>query len=485
MADLTTRTVRGAAWTLSVGLGSRALGLVGTLLLARFMAPQEYGEVMAAAIVTTTAFGVSTLGVGIYVLTNRELTPSQSFHATCWFLATGAVALGIVWAGSAPIGRWLDAPRLPQTISVFVAAAWLDRLAFLPERMLIRRLRFRWLSLGRGAGELAFTGVSVGLASAGYGAQAIVWGFFSRAAVHAVAILLGVNWREWLEPHRLEGATLLPIIRSGITVSLAGTASLLMRRWDNLVVSGFFGNATMGAYNYAYNLADTPAVAIGEQISDVVAASFPHVEGEKRQEAAVRACTMTSLLMFPLAFGLGAVSDAVVRTFFDAKWANVGPMLLILSIVSAPRPMANILHAYFFAAKRNRVVLILEWLSLGILLAGMATIGQLGILWMCGAVGAMFVIRTLLLMLVIQRLDRLALRRFLVPLLRPLLVCVAMVAAIIALRPAIDSLRPVFQLAIEVALGAAVYLLGAALVFRSEASEFIALLSSAIRRKRG
>lgn len=485
MADLTTRTVQGAAWTLSVSLGSRVIGLVGTLLLARYLVPQEYGEVMAAAIVTTTAFGVTTLGVGIYVLTMKDLTRSQSFHATCWFLATGALALGIVWAASVPIGHWLEAPNLPQYMPLFIAAAWLDRLAFLPERMLIRKLKFRWLSLGRGAGELAFTALSVGLASLGYGAMAIVWGYLGRAALHAVAILVGVHWREWLEPHPLNRKTLYPIIRSGVAVSIAGVATFLMRRWDNLLVSAFFGNATMGSYNYAYNLADTPAVAIGEQISDVVAASFPHAEGEKRQAAAVRACTMTSLVMFPLAFGLGAVSDTVVQTFFDAKWASVGAMLLILSIVSAPRPMANILQAYFFAGQRMRVVMILEWLSLGILLAGIATIGRIGILWTCGAVGAMFVLRTLLLMVVIERLDGVRLRRFLLPLVRPLLVCVAMVAAIIAIRPAITSLRPALRLGIEVALGGAVYLTGALVVFGNESMEFIALVKSAIRRKRG
>lgn len=484
MADLTTRTIRGVAWTLSTGLGSRAIGLVGTLLLARFLVPQEYGEVMAGAIVTTTAFGVTTLGVGIYVLNTRDLTRSQSFHATCWFLATGAVAFGIVWAASGAIGTWLDAPMLPEVMPVFVAAGWLDRLAFLPERMLIRKLRFRWLSLGRGAGELAFTGISVGMASAGYGAQSIVWGYFARAAVHAVAILVGVPWREWLEPHPLERETFVQIIRSGVPVSIAGIASFLMRRWDNLLVSAFFGNATMGSYNYAYNLADTPAVVIGEQISDVVAASFPHADGEKRQNAVVRACTMTSLVMFPLAFGLGAVSETVVQTFFDAKWASVGAMLLVLSIVSAPRPMANILHAYLFAGHRMRIVMFFEWLSLGILVAGIATIGRIGILWTCGAVGAMFTIRTLMLMVVIHRLDGIQVRRFLLPLVRPVMVCVVMVAVIVIMRPTIASLPPVARLGLEVAVGGVVYLIGAALIFRSESSEFIALLRSAIARKR-
>jgi PST family polysaccharide transporter len=32
-------TVRGALWTISSGIGSRAIGLIGTLIITRFVAP--------------------------------------------------------------------------------------------------------------------------------------------------------------------------------------------------------------------------------------------------------------------------------------------------------------------------------------------------------------------------------------------------------------------------------------------------------------
>jgi O-antigen/teichoic acid export membrane protein len=88
--------------------------------------------------------------------------------------------------------------------------------------------------------------------------MAIVWGSVARSGLRFVAIIAAVGWREWLEPHRLHLATLMKIIRTGVTISVAGIATLLQRRGDNLLVSVFFGNATMGAYNFAYNLADTP-----------------------------------------------------------------------------------------------------------------------------------------------------------------------------------------------------------------------------------
>jgi PST family polysaccharide transporter len=481
--SLTARTIRGVAWTLPTSLATRVIGLVGTLLLARWVAPDEYGVVTAASIATLTAFSVTTFGVGIYLLSNRDLSRADIFHATCWFVSTGVVALAIVWALSEPLGAWLDAPTLGRFMPVLVASVLLDRVAFVPERMLLRKLQFGRLSVARAAGELTYTAVSLALAISGHGAMSIAWGSLARAGVRSMIMVSGVGWREWLEPHRLRLATLAKVVRSGVSVSVTSIAQFLMRRWDNLLISALFGNAAMGAYNLAYNLADTPAVAVGEQMSDVVAASFPHAEPRKRQDALVRACLMISLVMFPLAFGLGAVAETAAEAFLDRKWAAVGPMLAFLAMLSAPRPMAQIVQSYFYAGQRLRVVPSLEWMSLGIMMAGIATIGRLGILWACGAVGVAFLVRTLALLIAVHRIDGIPLRRFVVPLLRPLAACVLMVAAILVARPGLAGLGPLIRLVVEVALGAAVYLAGARLIFRSAAVEFLGLVRSGIAAK--
>ena len=482
--SLTTRTVRGAAWTLSTTLGSRVAGLIGTLILARFLAPAEYGEITVAVTVTVTAFTVTTVGVGVYMLSNRDLTRAEAFHASCWFLATGIAAQAFVWALDGPIGRSFDAPNLGRYMPFFVASAVLDRITFLPERMLIRKLQFRWTSLSRAAGELVFTVLSLVLAWRGFGVMSIAWAYLARAALRFFAIVPAVSWREWLEPHRLHRQTFAKIIDSGVKISIAGVASFLMRRWDNLLVSWFYGNATMGAYNYAYNLADTPAVALGEQMSDVVAASFPHAEGAKRQAALVRACTMISIVMFPLAFGLGGVAETVGHAFFDKKWAGVGPMLMVLSALSAPRPMAQIVQAYFYAGQRMRVVAWLEWFSLGLLMGGIATIGRVGVLWTCGVVGVVFTLRTLSLMWAVTLIDGVPLRRFLLPLARPFVACVLMVLVIVLVRPSLYGLSPILRLFVEISLGAAVYLAGALFIFRDLARDFVDLIRTSFSRRK-
>ena len=62
--------------------------------------------------------------------------------------------------------------------------------------------------------------------------------------------------------------------RFGAPVSLGQTINFAIRRWDNLVVSSLHGPAAVGAYNLAYNLADIPAVQIGEQVTEALQVGF-------------------------------------------------------------------------------------------------------------------------------------------------------------------------------------------------------------------
>jgi PST family polysaccharide transporter len=455
---------------------------VGTLLLTRYLAPAEYGEVTAAAIAALTANGVTTFGVGTYLVAHGEIPRRDAFHVTSWFLATGLIAVVALLTLGGPLGTWSDA-RLERFVPWFAASVVLDRVAYVPERILVRRLRFRWLSLARSAAEVAYSGVSLAGAMLGAGAVAVAWGAVARSALRFAAIVPAVDWRDWLEPHRLRLTTMKGIVRYGADVSVAAVANVLLRRWDNMLVSRYFGPAAMGAYNYAYNLADTPATAVGEQMVDVVGASFPHVEPQGRADALLHAWTMTALVMLPLAFGLGSVAETVVQTFLDERWHDVGAMMALLAAVAATRPLAELLRSYLYACERPRVVAWLEWMGLGALVVALATVGRTGIGWACVSVSSAFALRLLASLGAVRRVDGIPLARFLRPLVGPLASCAAMAAAIALARPALRGATPVVRLTVEVILGAMVYVSGALLLFRASARDLLGLARSALGRR--
>lgn len=474
--------IRSAAWSLPANVISRAIGLCGTLLLARYLTPNEYGVGLAAAVAVATASTVTTFGVGMYLVADPGMSRAATFHASCWFLATGVAAVALTMALGDPLGEWSGAQGFAGLLPVLIAAALVERVVYLPERILARQLQFRWVSVARTAGELSYTIVTVAVAALGGGAIAIAWGSLARAVARFACIVPAVSLAEWLEPHRLRLAIFRRIVGYGLTFTITSIATFGLRRWDNLLISRYFGTGVMGAYNYAYNLADTPSTAVGDQICDILAASFPRLDRERRAKALVHACTMIAMIVFPLSIGLAVVAATVVETFFDPRWSHVGSMLICLAALSAARPLASIFGAYCFTSGRHRTVAWLEWASLFGVVGAISSIGTTDVNWTCAGISAVFVLRTLAIMWLVTRQDPIQMSEFLRPMSRALAASLVMAAGVSAARPMLEGWVPHIRLLVEVALGAAIYIGSAWVVARSSCRELLDAMRSAFGR---
>ncbi len=486
MRSLATRAIRGVAWTIATSLGSRALGMIGTLLLVRWVAPEEYGVVGVAAVVMMTASQVSTLGAGVYVIAHPSAGRAVAFHATVIHLVLGLLVLGGTLAVGPWLAPWFDAPALMRFLPGMALSVLLDRVTFMPERVLARDLRFGRRAAARSVGELAYTFVSVGAAVAGAGGMAVVWGNLARSALRMIVMVASVDRREWIEPHPISGPTLRTLSSYGSVILVGASCQFGCRYWDNAMVAHLFGPAVMSAYQLAYNLADVPAVQVGEHVGDVLLPSFVRMEPELRPAALLRSMALLGLLVFPLAVGLGAVSSTVGDVLFPKQWAGVGGMLMLLSGLSVPRPVAGALAAYLVARDRTRPLMLLDAAQLALLLGGIATVGALGPLWTCGVVGVVFAARAIANMWLVRAVDGIPIRRFLARLAPPLAACIPLVAGVLAARWGLARAGVggrVLPLLGEVAGGAAGYTFGALVIARTATRDLLDLTRRTLLRR--
>ena len=474
--------VRGAAWSVVAGIIARALGLVGTLLLVRELLPSDYGVVCAASAVVSSAMQFSTLGLGVYLIAQPRLRRSAVVHSTVIHVVLGLLTLAVTSALAPAIGRFFDAPSITRYVPGLVVAALFDRVAYVPERLLMRDLRFRLVGLSRSAGELAYTVVSVATALRGWGGYAVVAGNLARSLTRSLVFIAATDRREWIAFLPLHVRTLAAIAGYGTAVSVGATAGFAARRWDNLLVSRYYGPSVMGTYNLAYNLADIPAVQIGEQITDVLFASLAATPPVERPAMLMRAIRLLSLVMFPLAIGLGAIAPTVSATFFTQRWHDVGPLLMVLSALSIPRPIGLALTSYLQAERRPVTVMLLEILTLVVLLGAMVVVGARGVLWSCGAVSVAFAVRTLVSMMIVHRREGIPMSALLGPQLAPLLACVPMVLVILGARRIVHMLDMGARgvgLCVELLAGTVAFVLAALVIARSASRELIGLVRRA------
>ncbi|WP_437897972.1 oligosaccharide flippase family protein [Sorangium sp. So ce124] len=487
---LARKAVLGAVWTIATGLGSRVLGLIGTLVLTRFIAPDVYGEVSAASVVIMTAHFMSSLGTGQFIASRPNLDRQMVFNATVYFHVAGLVAIAAVYLLREPIAVHLvGAPGMLQFMPGLILAMFIDRIWYVPDRLLIREMRFRSVSLRNAAGELTYTAASVSLAMLGWGGNAIVVATLLRAVVRVVTTVPAVKLSEWLTPSPLSGEKARELFAFGIPLNFGSLANFGASKWDNLVMIRLFGEQVGGLYNLAWNLADIPASQVGERIGDVLVPSFAKLEPEQRKAALVRALTLLALLIFPLAVGLGAVAPTILNdTFFNEAWEPAGPLLAVLSALGVTRPIGWVLSSYMQVYGRTRTIMVLEWLKVAAIVGGIALLGTIGgVLWACAGVGVAFGVHALASLWVVKRADGVPYMRLLRPLVRPLLACLPMVAAVLAVRYGMESLHGLprgCRLGAEVVVGGLAFVASALVIARQASRDFLQLAREAVRRRR-
>ena len=474
------KTVRGIAWSVAANLGSRGVGLIGTLLLARYLDPGDYGEVMAASVVASTAQSFSNLGLGQYLVVRPQSDSRVLFHVTFYstILCGGALVLGL--ALGPKIGPIFRVTQIMRYLPLLSAVTLLDRISSVPERLLYRDLNFKLVSLNNACGDLAYTAVSLALVTR-TGGMSIVWGNVARSLLLAAVIFKVSGRAGWLEPVPISRDVTRQIFSFGMRLTLGNWAGFLARRWDNLLTSRYFGPAVMGAYNYAYNLANVPALQVGEQIGDVLLPSFGHLEGDSKRNAFLRSTGLLALLDFPLAVGLGAIAPTLVSVVFNSHWHSVGPMLVILSTLSLAYPLGYAAGCYLQAAGRPMLLSYLEIGKAVLLFGAIIALGPLGPLWVCAAVAAAYGIHAVVSLWMVQLADGVPFRSSLGGLLPPFLACVPLVIGVLAVRVGLHRQDPL-GLGLEILAGIIGYLVGALLFARAQSRDFVALARKFLRR---
>jgi lipopolysaccharide exporter len=480
------KVVRGSLLLIVMGILSRALGVVGTLVLTHLLAPDAYGEVSDATVVAFTINMVANVGVGVYVIAHPQSTREELFHATLMHVALGVLLLAPLPLVGPALGRALGAPTMYRYLPGLMLTVLLERFITIPDRILVREMRFGTVSVQRAAGEILYTLVSVGGAAFGLGAMAVVAGNVARSGSRVLLLFRVVEWRQWLSPCRLRWETCRRIVRFGIPISVGNILGFALRRWDNLVVSRLHGASAVGAYNLAYNLADIPAVQVGEQITDALQVTFTGDTERDPLGRLLRSLGVLALVMTPLAVGLGAVAPTLTALLLDRRWTEVGPMLVWLSVISFPRPLSGAVASYMQVRHRRRAYLALELFTLVTLLATLLTLGRLSPVFACIAVGATFVLRLFAAGLLLRWIDGVSLWSFFSPQLPPLVAAAVMAAAVTGTRMALARVGApnVASLVVQVAAGAVTYAAAAFVVARRTSREVLNLVRGVMARRR-
>ncbi len=485
--SLARKAARGALWTVISSIGGRAVGVLGTLVMTRFLGTKEIGEVADAVVLVMSANWITIWGFGQYaVVKGRGADAAEvTWHATVAYFVLGAISLGAMALFGGRLVSYFGAPDAAGYIPWLCLAFFLQRMKAIPERVLTRNMNFRASGLALMFGEMVYTIAAVGFALLGMGGMAIVMANIVQAVV-VLAIILGASGiASWATPTPLRMARIKDMLKFGVPLALQNVAHQASRFWDRPMISYYLGTGAVGVYNMAYNLADIPAIQVGEQIALVLMPSMAELPRERRAEALERSSALLSLIIFPLAVGLGLISYPLISLLLPHNdWQDVAPLLSVLACLSVFRPITWVISAYLEAESKTNRLMLLELAKLALLLILIAVLQPFGLRAAAAAVGIAFGLTSVAAVAMVVR-EGPSTRRILVGFFQPFVACCVMALAVFASYQLLDLLgveHVAVQLVVMIAVGSVAYVVAALIIARESSRDLLHLLKKALKR---
>jgi lipopolysaccharide exporter len=462
--ELHAKTMHGLRWTVIGRPATQVLLLGSMIVLARLVAPVEFGRFAVAAIVGSLA-GIPIAGVGAALVQRRTVTREHLQAGFALALLTGLALAALSLVAATTIVAPLVDAKTAELVQIATPLCLIVAVGTVPSALLQRRLAIRRLAVINFVGALVRVGASIGMALAGMGALALVLGVMAGELVEAGAMWI---WAP-APPPRLRRDATRELWGYGRPASLAAASWVGFLNCDYAIVAARLGALQAGLYFRAY----TMGVEYQKKVSVVMTTvGFP-VLARTRDAGELsalrgRMVRLLTTVLFPLLVLLAVEAPVLIPWLYGSRWDAAIVPTQILALGGASTLVIDAAGSTLMASGRPRALQGFGWAHFGAYGLAVLIVAPLGIVAVAIAAA---VVHTLFLLvayvLLLHGSGERPLRRLWDDI-EPAVVCCAALAAVavpasLALNAA--HVEPVPYLAAVSLLGGGGYLLSLRIFF--------------------
>jgi O-antigen/teichoic acid export membrane protein len=339
---------------------SIVIGFVMTIIVARLLAPEDFGlfSIAMSFVAFTQIF--RDFGVGNYLVQARHLTDQELQSAFTALLVTSALcALALLLATPGIVALYGD-ERFERLMPLFAVNLMLGPFSIVGTSLLRRKLAFGTLAgislLGTAVNFVAV----VALTSLGYGVMSLAWATLASSVTIVVTVLIvqpcfeifRISLRGWKAPFQF-----------GMVSTATAILNVAYEYLPQLVIGRSLGLASVGLFGRATSLCQLPDRLVISTLSPVLlpALSQQVRDGVHLKPSFLFALSHMSALQWPILLCLALLAEPAVLILYGEQWREVAPLVRIMALAALVMFPAFMTYPTLVALGRVRDTL---WMSL-------------------------------------------------------------------------------------------------------------------------
>lgn len=349
-SDVIQRTTRGVVSLGGGQVAAQILNIGGMLLLARVLAPAEFGLVAILTFLLALLTAIGDLGLGMSLVRRPQEPTEAEYRTVASFQQTVAGGVVLVACAATPlVVREYGLPRSDWWLLPMMAGAILaDSVRFLPLARLERRLAFPQIGAVEVAQAIAFNGVLLPLAMRPeFRGQSFPIAVLARSITGALlAISLGPRSRGW----GWDWPSVKPFLAFGLPYQGVNVITVARNSIVPVFVGLLLGRAAVGRLAWAVMVAGFPLTGL-ILFQRLYVGSFGRLQQHPAElrEFVRRLVAVAHGVVAPLAVVTLVLIDPIVRLAFGTVWLSAVPLVfwLWLGCLAIPTlaPLTGLLHA--------------------------------------------------------------------------------------------------------------------------------------------
>lgn len=378
--SLKEKTIKGSVSTVAGQFVQFSLQMASVTILARLIAPEEYGKFAIATAISSILAIFASGGLSAATMQKPKLTQKESSSMFWLNVGLGFLLFLALCAAGPVVNLIYKDPDYYLIMPLLGFTAFVTSFSVQKKAILTREMKFGRIALANVISQLVGVSAAIFMGFRGFGIWALLAHSVIAAITHNIVTYFSSPWKP---SFTYDHSVAKPMIKFGASVMLSKAMDASIKGLDTILLGAFFGSAVVGIYNRAQNILKIPLRKFINPIANVArAAIFRTSTDQQRFENGTYAIiSLISVTSGFIVVGAISVAEPAILLLLGDQWIACIPLFMILSPSAFIEPTASFLSAVLIAKGDSSSLVKWRLISFPLLITGML----IGIKW--GATG--------------------------------------------------------------------------------------------------
>lgn len=353
------KIISGLFWKFAERIGAQGVNLIVSIILARILAPEDYGLVALTTIFITISNVFIDKGFDTALIQKKD-ADDLDFSSVFYCNIIISIIMYILIFLLAPIiAGFYNNSELTVILRVLGISVLIAGVKSIQQVYVAKNMLFKKFFISTSIGTIISAIAGIWMAYNGFGVWALVTQQLTNIIIDTIILWIIVKWRPRF---KFSFERLKLLFKFGWKMLSSGLIDVFYTELYGLTIGKFYSTTQLAYYNKANQFPKLIMINVDGSISTVMLPALSNEQESKENiKKIVKRSIKTSLFfLVPMMFGLAAISETLIKVLLTDKWLPAVPLMQLLCFSYALWPIHTINLQAISALGRSDIFLKLE-----------------------------------------------------------------------------------------------------------------------------